>query len=344
MSSNSINDYEAVVNTETEILETITGTGEILEDKSSSGRVRPWTERKMQNQQLIELFERALDVDSTIITESRLDALKDCASWLIFAENQQKERKLKRANFCRVRLCPMCNWRRSLKLFSQVSEITDLILAEKKVRFIFVTLTVRNCCGEELPETIDAMFKGFKYITNTGLNFAPAKILKKNLCGYMKAMEVTYNSKTNEFHPHLHCIFEVKTSYFTDGYMTKKDWVELWKSAMKLDYDPSVDVRNIKGGTAKAVAEVAKYPVKLDSLLKIENKEQASEALIYLHRAIFKRRLVTFGGDFKTYKQRLNLDDVDDGDLVHVESEEKTFNAVAQVLFRYRADCGAYIC
>ena len=31
---------------------------------------------------------------------------------------------------------------------------------------------------------------------------------------------------------------------------------------MGVDYDPSVDVRNIKGGTAKAVAEVAKYPVK----------------------------------------------------------------------------------
>ena len=38
----------------------------------------------------------------------------------------------------------------------------------------------------------------------------------------MKAEEITYNSKAGTFHPHIHTIFEVKPSYFRDGYLTKE--------------------------------------------------------------------------------------------------------------------------
>ena len=36
----------------------------------------------------------------------------------------------------------------------------------------------------------------------------------------------------------------------------------------------------------------------MDTVLKIKDKQQAALALIQLYRAIFRRRLVTFGGDF----------------------------------------------
>ena len=325
-------------------LKTITGTGEILEDNSASGRHRPWSKHKMSSLELADLFVIAKEIDESVLSDSRLQSLKECAGWLTYLEDEKKQRKLKHANFCRVRVCPMCNWRRSLKLFSQVSQITDMILAEKKAQFIFVTLTVRNVEGHELSDTITMLNQAFKYLTSKGQNFAPAKELKKFLLGYMKAEEVTYNAKTDTFHPHIHAIFEVKPSYLKKGYMTKKAWIALWRSALGVDYDPSVDVRNIKGGTAKAVAEVAKYPVKMDTVLKIKDKQQAALALIQLYRAIFGRRLVTFGGDFREYKRKLALDDVESGDLVHVETEQTGFNPVSQVLFKYRADVGAYIC
>ena len=239
----------------------------------------------------------------------------------------------------------MCNWRRSLKLFSQVSAITDAIIAEKKARFIFVTLTVQNVRGDVLRETIDKINKAFKYIVDKHQTFAPAKKLKENLLGYMKAEEITYNADRDDFHPHIHAILEVRPSYFRgDEYIKQKDWMALWRAALGVDYDPLVDVRNIKGGTAKAVAEVAKYPVKMDGILKIADKDKAAKALTWLYSATFKRRLVTFGGDFREYRRRLELDDVETGDLTHIEAESKTFNAVAQVLFKWRADVGVYIC
>lgn len=325
-------------------IETVMGTGEILEDTSASGRERPWGKHKMSNMELTRLFEIARTIDETILTDSRMDSLRHCSDVVTFLQDAAGKRKLKSANFCRVRVCPMCNWRRSMKLFSQVSAITDMILAEKKARFIFVTLTVRNIQGHELTNTINKINQAFKYLTGKGQTFAPAKDLKKNLLGYMKAEEITYNSKAGTFHPHIHAIFEVKPSYFKNGYMTKKAWIALWRSALGVDYDPSIDVRNIKGGTAKAVAEVAKYPVKMDTVLKIKDKQQAALALIQLYRSIFGRRLVTFGGDFREYKRKLALDDIETGNLIHVEADRKGFNPIAQILFKYHADVGAYIC
>ena len=72
----------------------------------------------------------------------------------------------------------MCNWRRSLKMYSQVSQITDKILTTRKSRFIFVTLTVKNPDAEHLTETLDLMNKGFSYITSNSRTFAPAQNLK----------------------------------------------------------------------------------------------------------------------------------------------------------------------
>ena len=250
-------------------------------------------------------------------------------------------------NFCRVRLCPMCAWRRSLKLFAQVSKITDAILADKKARFIFVTLTVRNVTGSELRDTIKRMNEGFKRLTDNSKYAAASSVFRKNLLGYMKAIEVTYNSRRNDFHPHVHCIFELSPNYFGGrerGYLTHSDWRQMWQSVMKLDYEPQVGVRAIKNTTAKAVAEVAKYPVKMADLLRIKDKKQAAEALIELKLAIHNCRFVTFGGDFREYKRCLALDDVENGDLVHVETDSRELNVVAYTLFRYRADVGAYIC
>jgi plasmid rolling circle replication initiator protein Rep len=325
-------------------IETVMGTGEILKDTSASGRERPWGKHKMSNIELTKLFEIARTIDETILTDSRMDSLRHCSDVVTFLQDAAGKRKLKSANFCRVRACPMCNWRGRMKLFSQVSAFTAMILAEKKARFIFVTLTVRNIQGHELSNTINKMNQAFKYLTSKGQTFALAKDLKKNLLGYMKAEEITYNSKTGTFHPHIHAIFEVKPSYFKNGYMRKKAWITLWRSALGVDYDPSIDVRNIKGGTAKAVAEVAKYPVKMDTVLKIKDKQQAALALIQLYRSIFGRRLVTFGGDFREYKRKLALDDIETGDLIHVETDQKGFNPIAQILFKYHADVGAYIC
>lgn len=321
-----------------------TGTGEILTDVAESGKTRNWSDKKSMNLKMSDLYQKAMQIDETVMSPSRLQQMRDCASYLVFGQKEGKK-KLVDANFCRVRLCPMCNWRKSLKLFAQVSEITDVLLAEKpSVRFIFLTLTVKNPIAEELTKTLNQMNEGFQWLVQKSKTFAPAKKLKENLLGYLKSTEITYNSKTNTYHPHFHVLFEVKSSYFATGYIKQKDYVQMWKSALKLDYDPQVDVRNIKNATSRVIAEVAKYPVKTADLLKLKNETQAVNALITLHHAMHKRRLITFGGDFKDIRRRLKLDDVEEGSLIHTETKTEGLNNVAYTLFKYDVGCGCYIC
>ena len=323
-------------------------TGEILTDIGRNGKERPWKSHKEEGLKLDNLFVTAKKLDDSVITDNGLKSLEECGDTLIFVRNEKGEKRLHGANFCRNRLCPMCNWRRSLKMYSQVSQITDKILATRKSRFIFVTLTVRNPDGAHLAKTLDLMNKGFSYITSNSRTFAPAKKFKESLQGYIKATEITYNSEEDTYHPHIHCIFQVRPSYFKGtGYIKKSDWVELWQKAMSLDYAPSVYVKTIKetdNDKTKAVAEVAKYPTKSADLLKIEDEEKAVQALIVLAKTMKGRRLITFGGEFATVKRELKLDDIENGDLIHAEQETQNFNPVAKMIYRWRAEVGAYIC
>ena len=65
--------------------------------------------------------------------------------------------KIKAANFCRDRLCPMCMYRRSQKMFSQNMTVYEKIKAEHpECRQLFLTLTVPNVPLWQLKETLQA--------------------------------------------------------------------------------------------------------------------------------------------------------------------------------------------
>ena len=80
---------------------------------------------------------------------------------------------------------------------------------EPKARFVFLTLTVKNVASQDLKDELRNLTKGFDRL------FKRAKV-KKNLIGYMRATEVTYNSETKEYHPHLHILLMVKSTYFKE--------------------------------------------------------------------------------------------------------------------------------
>lgn len=323
------------------------GTGEILLDVAENGRERPWKQHKMSNEKMAELFRKALEIEPTIITNKGLERLEDCASTVVFARDERQKLRLERANFCRARLCPMCNWRKSLKLFSQMSKISAVFIAQQQsVRFIFMTLTVPNCSASDLGEMLNSMNNAFAYLTNPNKTFAPAKKFKASLLGYMRAIEVTYNQQSDSYHPHIHCLLGVKTQYFTKGYIKKSEWQHIWTKAIKSDIELIVHVETVKNTTAKAVAEIAKYPTKSTDLFKIKDEKQCINALIVLQKTLKNRRLTTFGGDFLKIKQQLGLDDVDSdkADLVHTDDEAEMFQPIERVLYKWHAKVGAYIC
>ena len=105
---------------------------------------------------------------------------------------------------CGNRFCPACakslSVKNNLKISTILSYLSDSSVIKKldgydrkfdKCNFIFITLTVPNCKGEDLASTIDAVNAGFK-------RFSELKMFKKISLGYIKKLEVTLNCVSEE--------------------------------------------------------------------------------------------------------------------------------------------------
>lgn len=249
------------------------------------------------------------------VNERKAERLRECASSLIFKKDKQSI-KLYRAYFCRVRLCPMCAWRRALKVGAQMHQIMP-IASKSGCKFLFLSLTVRNVEGDALAETLDAMQGGFQRLMQR-------KVVKDVVKGYYRAMEVTRNDKDGSYHPHYHIILAVIPSYFGKAYMTQAAWTDLWQSAMRLNYTPIVHITRIKGTTAKAIAEVAKYAVKPGDYIIPDDWDLTVDTVKLLDSVLDNRRFLAYGGIFVDIAKKLkfkNPDD-DDSDLVHLNEGE----------------------
>ena len=125
------------------------------------------------------------------------------------------------------------------------------------------------------------------------------------------------------YHPHFHVLIVVRKGYFTSKeYLSHEAWRELWAKAMRLDYMPQVNIKKVKGNTAEAVAEVAKYSTKDSDYVIEKNIDLSMNVVETLDYALQRRRLVSFSGIMKEWHKKLNLDDTEDGDLVHIDSEK----------------------
>ena len=273
-------------------------------------------------------------VYSVLGLDSRSRRVLECGTFLEFKVSEEKA-KLHQANFCKDRLCPMCNWRRSLKIFAQVSKVMDHM---EGYQFLFLTLTVRNCSADALPKTVQALYDGWRYLYNKNKEF------RSVICGTFRSLEVTRNKKDGSFHPHLHCILAVQPSYFKKGYITQKRWTELWQAACGLDYTPVVHIKKVKDtgkGMSGVVAEVTKYAVKgSDFLDGCDIKRSAEFASAFLD-ALTGRRLCGWTGIFAEIRKQLNLDDCENGDLL-LTDDDTIREDVACMIVRYAWRAGVY--
>lgn len=245
--------------------------GEPLEEVYDKGS--EWDYRKAKSQALKPAIEQVLGMKYA-------GEVSLCATVVKLRRNKETgELGVRPQESCRRRWCPICEWRKSLKRWGILSErLPGLIKQHGPVKWIFLTLTVRNCAVDDLPNTVSAMSKGFRNLTNnkTALGRSwPGK-------AWIKSLEVTF-PRPGEAHPHYHVLIAVKPSYFKGGnYIPQKEWAERWQKAMRLDYTPVVDVRRVKplnqGNSSEAdqqlaeamggVREVSKYalePVDIDA-------------------------------------------------------------------------------
>lgn len=277
--------------------------------------------------------------------KKRADRMHRCSDYLVFGdvvdpETGEVTRKLQAAEFCRDRLCPMCQWRKSLVTFSQVSEIMDWIDAHHPGEFvpIFLTLTMRNVPREQLGEGITKVLQAWSRMMNSKHKRKPHSVV----AGWFRALEVTYNRETDEWHPHIHAVLLVPADYFTDPdkYIDHDGWVAEWRWALRADYDPSVDVRTIKGERAHAVAEVSKYAVKPGDWLDSDDNDGTDGRVYLLATELKGRRLTAFGGLMLQVRKDLEQEDAETADLVHTGEDATMRGELVAALDRYEWQVG----
>lgn len=344
---------------------------ERLHDLRPNGTERPWAKWKREAQGLADIYEvLGCDPDNPQAAHDldKARRVSECANYTEFQRHDPDGQHsgpwltLHTANFCRNRLCPMCGWRRSLKMGSQAREVVAEANRQKVSRdgvafkWLLVTFTVKNVTGPELGRTIDQLHKAAH-------NMAKTKRWKAAVKGWLRATEITHNTDVKSasydtFHPHLHFLLCVNSRYFKSAdYIPQKEWKAMWERAAGLDYDSQVNVKAVKDlendptkesktSLGGALAEVTKYVCKPQGVVTWENPEMAVRTVLVLDRMLDGRRLTSWGGVLKDAAAKLKLDSIENGDLVHVESEseDKDANAIADyVAFNWSVGVSDYL-
>jgi hypothetical protein len=202
-----------------------------------------------------------------------------------------------------------------------------------KHRWIFVTLTVKNCPLTDLRQTIQGMSKAWNKF-----------VLYKDFpaTGWIRTLEVTRNAQTLEAHPHYHILMMVPSSYFSgSGYLNNQKWRELWQQAVRSDYLPVVNVKTIKPQTgdshpmARGILETVKYGVKESDLLGDPHW------LAELTSQLSGLKTVALGGAIKKY-----LKEDEPENLINTDEDEidpEILNQYPTLLFDWKEYVKRYV-
>lgn len=220
----------------------------------------------------------------------------DCSGVLLFGwdtrpETGESSLRIKKVRFCRCRHCSTCAWRRTLAMTGRfLAALPVLMRDQPKARWLLLTLTVPNCPIGDLSATLKAMNEAWQRLIKRQ-EFKPVH-------GWARSTEVTQEAKrTGYAHPHFHCLLMVPPSWFTGRqYVKQARWADLWRDCMRLDTNPVVDVRSVKGDVTGAAAEVLKtfgYSVKPEQA--IDDPEWFMEMIRQVHR----KRFFASGGVLK---------------------------------------------
>jgi plasmid rolling circle replication initiator protein Rep len=268
---------------------------------------KPWDRHGCEREDLSSVYlnNKSEDIDWL---EKQGKRIAECSHFLWFSKSDSDSKYKLKAFFCKVRTCPVCQWRRSLQISAKIFERFETWPGVKDKRLLFLTLTVPNCSIAELRETIKKINRGWQRLSQR--ESFPA-------VGWLKNIEVTRNLKDDTAHPHCHVLLLVEPHYFKgSSYLKHEDWLQLWRDCYRDQTITQVDIRTVrrKHGEilkemdsktmAGVVAEISKYPTKPSDILGkkvslkkgIEADSVNREWIDAYAKAVRKLRFVDTGG------------------------------------------------
>jgi plasmid rolling circle replication initiator protein Rep len=265
---------------------------------------KPWDVHKSESTKVARIYA------SSWAHIKKAERMLLCSGVLEFGEIADEETgevrfRLLKARFCRVRYCPICQWRRSLLWRAKFYQaLPGIITANPTARFIFLTLTVENCRIEALRETLQGMGKAWgRFIKRKEFS---------SVMGWVRTTEVTrekddpkrgFKARLGYCHPHFHCLLMVPSSYFKGGaYVNQKEWGRAWQGSLRVEYEPRVDVRAVRRKTGTDSEKTVPHDGLVETLkysVKPSDMTEAPEWFLALTEQTHRLRFIATGGLFK---------------------------------------------
>ena len=218
------------------------------------------------------------------------------------------------SRYCNSRICHTCNRIRTAKMMAgyitPLQELGDLY---------FTTLTIKNVKAENLNQTIENMIKNMSNIIRV-----LREKRKINISGIRK-IEITYNHKTDTYHPHFHILHNMDV-----GDIIIEEWLKRnptakkqgwdWKKKKMVDIQVSKQVTKETDDDKKYLNELFKYATKF--IIK-DDKERGIlnvyvPALDNILNSLHKKRTIQSFGEIRVLK----LDDDIEEEISELVSQE----------------------
>ena len=294
---------------------------EFLLDCTKDGVIREHRERKMRARAASRVLKKHADYEKNALR------MMFCGQRMEYDKFGDGLKRATKVYCCGLRTCPRCAHHRSKILYGQTVEVCNDMQEEgEEFEPVLFTLTVPNVWDEVLEDEVSRLLKA----ANRLMKY---KAIKDASIGWMKSLEITYNDNRysasfNTYHPHVHILMMMRKGYYErkNGlYITHEHLGKLWMRALgEKDYDTPYFVSlsslsDNEKGLSGMIGEVAKYCAKPQGIYdarirggRVVGYNVNEEVFMTMHKVMKGRRLVTFGGKMKDYRQKLKLKDVAD--------------------------------
>lgn len=149
----------------------------------------------------------------------------------------------RKSKYCGYRWCLTCNRIRTAQYIEKYEPIL-----QTWSNMHFVTLTVVNCKGVELSDTVGLMTKNFRRVLDMmRKRHTPIKGIRK--------LEVTYNGEADTYHPHFH----VLVCGQSEAEVLQEEWLRLNPTARA----SAQKVKSVLMDNVNVYKEIFKYVTKL---------------------------------------------------------------------------------
>ena len=252
------------------------------------------TKKKHRNQILTYLIKNLVSV-------ATWENIRDCNTFMMLVSDQTMEKKKQhKGNSCKNRFCPICSWKKARKDALALSVMMQYLKEEEEKEFVFLTLTAPNVKAAELEDEINHYNHSFQKLMQR-------KEVKTIVKGYVRKLEITYNEKRDDYHPHFHVLLAVDKNYFNNSwsYIKRDRWLKLWQQVTKNSLITQVDVRKVSNSKDDKVFEVAKYSAK-DSEYLVNQ-----EVFNTFYKALKGKRILSYSGLFKEAMTKFKAGDLE---------------------------------